>query len=112
MISHGSKGRHNRRVAVYWPCQFGEDQHYFFGLINVTLFGIIFFQIQRMPACYYRCFSLPRIFTVGMVVATNQSERGGVENSLVAIAKALSWLAVCVVSIGLMTVFTIRYLHF
>ncbi len=58
--------------------------NYFFGLINVTLFGIIFFQIQLyasllfqiqlyaslrfscMPACYYRCFSLPRIFTAGM----------------------------------------------
>lgn len=40
--------------------------NYFFGLINVTLFGIIFFQIQLYAACYYRCFSLPRIFTVGM----------------------------------------------
>ncbi len=43
---------------------------------------------------------------------TNQSERGGVENSLVAIAEGASWLAVCVVSIGLMTVFINPGLHF
>lgn len=40
--------------------------NYFFGLINVTLFGIISFRFSCMPACYYRCFSLPRIFTAGM----------------------------------------------
>ena len=32
--------------------------NYFFGLINV--------RFSCMPACYYRCFSLPRIFTAGM----------------------------------------------
>ena len=53
--------------------------NYFFGLINVTLFGIIFF-ITGVFLCreYLR---------LVCVVATNQSERGGVENSLVAIAE-------------------------
>ncbi len=62
--------------------------NYFFGLINVTLFGIIFFQIQLYASLLLQVFSLPRIFMAGTcVVATNQSERGGVENSLVAIAE-------------------------
>ncbi|MFO6427341.1 nicotinamide riboside transporter PnuC [Escherichia coli] len=39
------------------------------------------------------------------MVATNQSERGGVEICWLPLPKALSWLAVCVVSIGPMTVF-------
>ncbi|STL38490.1 nicotinamide mononucleotide transport protein [Escherichia coli] len=40
-----------------------------------------------MPACYYRCFSCREYLRLVCVVATNQSERGGVENSLVAIAE-------------------------
>ncbi len=60
-------GRHDRRVAVYWPCQSGEKiSNYFFGLINVTLFGIIFFQIQLYASLLLQVFSLPRIFTAGM----------------------------------------------
>lgn len=30
------------------------------------LANILSFRFSCMPACYYRCFSLPRIFTVGM----------------------------------------------
>lgn len=40
-----------------------------------------------MPACYYRCFLCREYLRLVCVVATNQSERGGVENSLVAIAE-------------------------
>ncbi|STI69738.1 nicotinamide mononucleotide transport protein [Escherichia coli] len=40
--------------------------NYFFGLINVTLFGIIFFQIQLYASLLLQVFSLPRIFTAGM----------------------------------------------
>ena len=61
--------------------------NYFFGLINVTLFGIISFRFSCMPACYYRCFLCREYLRLVCVVATNQSERGGVENSLVAIAE-------------------------
>lgn len=38
----------------------------YFGLINVTLFGIIFFQIQLYASLLLQVFSLPRIFTAGM----------------------------------------------
>lgn len=40
--------------------------NYFFGLINVTLFGIIFFQIQLYASLLLQMFFLPRIFTAGM----------------------------------------------
>ncbi len=62
--------------------------NYFFGLINVTLFGIIFFQIQLYASLLLQVFFLCREYLrLVCVVATNQSERGGVENSLVAIAE-------------------------
>ena len=59
--------------------------NYFFGLINVTLFGIIFFQILLYASLLLQVF----FFAANIYgwVATNQSERGGVENSLVAIAE-------------------------
>ncbi len=62
--------------------------NYFFGLINVTLFGIIFFQIQLYASLLLQVFFFAaNISRLVCVVATNQSERGGVENSLVAIAE-------------------------
>ncbi len=90
---------------MYWPCQSGEDQQLLLWPDQVTLFGIIFFQIQLYASLLLQCFSLPRIFTVGMRGRDKPVKRGGVENSLVAIAEGAKLVGVCVVSIGLMTVF-------
>lgn len=40
--------------------------NYLFGLINVTLFGVIFFKSNCMLIYFYRYFSLSPIFMVGM----------------------------------------------
>lgn len=40
--------------------------NYFFGLINVTLFAIIFFQIQLYASLLLQVFSLPQTSTAGM----------------------------------------------
>lgn len=49
-------GRHDRWVAVYWPFRMEKISNYFFGLINVTLFGIIFFQIQLYASLLLQVF--------------------------------------------------------
>ncbi len=90
-------GRHDRRVAVYWLASLEKISNYFFGLINVTLFALFSFRFSCMPACYYRCFSFREYLRLVCVVATNQSERGGVKIRWLPLPKALSWLAVCVV---------------
>ncbi|VEC54408.1 nicotinamide mononucleotide transport protein [Escherichia coli] len=52
------------------------------------MFGIIFFQIQLYASLLLQVFFFAaNILRLVCVVATNQSERGGVENSLVAIAE-------------------------
>lgn len=62
--------------------------NYFFGLINVTLFGIIFFQIQLYASLLLQVFFFAaNIYGWYAWSRQTQSERGGVENSLVAIAE-------------------------
>ncbi|HDV4916758.1 TPA: nicotinamide riboside transporter PnuC [Escherichia coli] len=73
--------------------------NYFFGLINVTLFGIIFFQIQLYASLLLQVFFFAANI-YGWYAWSRQTSQNEAE-----LPKALSWLAVCVVSIGLMTVF-------
>ncbi len=58
-----------------------------------------------MPACYYRCFLYANIY--GWYAWSRQTSQNEAELKIrwLPLPKALSWLAVCVVSIGLMTVF-------
>lgn len=53
-------------LLCIWLASLEKISNYFFGLVNVTLFAIIFFQIQLMPACCCNSFSLPPIFMAGM----------------------------------------------
>ncbi|MDC9151919.1 nicotinamide riboside transporter PnuC [Escherichia coli] len=59
-----------------------------------------------MPACYYRCFSFAANI-YGWYAWSRQTSQNEAELKIrwLPLPKALSWLAVCVVSIGLMTVF-------
>lgn len=81
-------GRHDRRVAVYWPCQSGEDQQLLLWPDQRHLVWHYFLSDSAVcqPAItgVFLCREYLRLVCV---VATNQSERGGVENSLVAIAE-------------------------
>lgn len=99
-------GRHDRRVTVYWPCQSGEDQqlllwpdqrhlvwHYFLSdsaVCQPAITGVFF------AANIYGWYAWSR--------QTSQNE-AELKIRWLPLPKALSWLAVCVVSIGLMTVF-------
>ena len=75
--------------------------NYFFGLINVTLFGIIFFQIQLYASLLLQVFFFAANI-YGWYAWSRQTSQNEAE---LKIRWLLSWLAVCVVSIGLMTVF-------
>ena len=44
----------------------GKTINYLFGLINVTLFAVIFFQIQLYANLLLQIFFSPPIFTAGM----------------------------------------------
>ncbi|STP78594.1 nicotinamide mononucleotide transport protein [Escherichia coli] len=78
----------DRRVAVYWPCQSGEDQQLLLWPDQRHLVWHYFLSDSAVcqPAItgVFLCREYLRLVCV---VATNQSERGGVENSLVAIAE-------------------------
>lgn len=80
--------------------------NYFFGLINVTLFGIIFFQIQLYASLLLQMFFFAANI-YGWYAWSRQTSQNEAELKIrwLPLPKALCWLAVCVVSIGLMTVF-------
>ena len=80
--------------------------NYFFGLINVTLFGIIFFQIQLYVSLLLQVFFFAANI-YGWYAWSRQTSQNEAELKIrwLPLPKALIWLAVCVVSIGLMTVF-------
>lgn len=62
--------------------------NYFFGLINVTLFGIIFFQILLYASLLLQVFFFAaNIYGWYAWSRQTSQKRGGVENSLVAIAE-------------------------
>ena len=76
--------------------------NYFFGLINVTLFGIIFFQIQLYASLLLQVFFFAANI-YGWYAWSRQTSQNEAELKIrwLPLPKALSWLAVCVVSIGI-----------
>lgn len=83
-----------------------EDQQLLLWLINVTLFGIIFFQILLYASLLLQVFFFAANI-YGWYAWSRQTSQNEAELKIrwLPLPKALSWLAVCVVSIGLMTVF-------
>lgn len=53
-------------LLCIWLASLEKTINYLFGLINVTLFAVIFFQIQLTPICCCRFSFSPPIFTAGM----------------------------------------------
>ncbi|QMD24295.1 nicotinamide riboside transporter PnuC [Citrobacter freundii] len=80
--------------------------NYVFGLINVTLFAIIFFQIQLYASLLLQVFFFAANI-YGWYAWSRQTSQHEAELKIrwLSLPKALSWLAACVVAIGLMTVF-------
>lgn len=99
-------GRHDRRVAVYWPCQSGEDQQLLLWPDQRHLVWHYFLSDSAVcqPAItgVFLCREYLRLACVSRQTSQNEAE---LKIRWLPLPKALSWLVVCVVSIGLMTVF-------
>lgn len=93
-------------LLCIWLASLEKIINYFFGLINVTLFAVIFFQIQL-----YASLLLQLFFFVANIYGwyawsrqTNNNE-ALLKIRWLPLPKAMGWLAACVIAIGLMTVY-------
>ena len=92
-------------LLCIWLASLEKIINYAFGLVNVTLFAIIFFQIQL-----YASLLLQLFFFAANIYGWYAWSRQTTQNEAVLqirwlpMPRALTWLAVCVVAIGLMTV--------
>ena len=89
-----------------WLASLEKIANYAFGLINVTLFAIIFFQIQLYASLLLQIFffaaNVYGWYAWSRQTSDNQAE---LQIRWLPLPKALGWLAACVVAIGLMTIF-------
>lgn len=66
-------------LLCIWYASKEKTINYLFGLINVTLFAIIFYQSSYMRCCSFRCFSSGPISMAGMRGRTrHQAEKHSV----------------------------------
>ncbi len=92
-------------LLCIWLASLEKLVNYAFGLINVTLFAVIFFQIQL-----YASLLLQLFFFVANIYGWYAWSRQNANNQHVlqirwlSMKKALGWAGVCVVAIGLMTI--------
>lgn len=93
-------------LLCIWLASLEKIINYAFGLINVTLFAVIFFQIQL-----YASLLLQLFFFVANIYGWYAWSRQTSDNQQalhirwLTLPKALGWLLACVVSIALMTLY-------
>ncbi|MDF7657338.1 nicotinamide riboside transporter PnuC [Erwiniaceae bacterium L1_54_6] len=93
-------------LLCIWLASLEKIINYFFGLINVTLFAVIFFQIQL-----YASLLLQLFFFVANVYGwyawsrQNAAQEAELKIRWLPLPKALGWGAACVIGIGLMTLY-------
>lgn len=93
-------------LLCIWLASLEKISNYAFGLINVTLFAIIFFQIQL-----YASLLLQLFFFAANIYGWYAWSRQTTANEAVLqirwlpLPKALAWLVVCALAIGFMTFF-------
>ena len=93
-------------LLCIWCASREKIINYLFDLINVTLFAIIFFQIQLYASLLLQIFffaaNVYGWYAWSRQTSDNQAE---LQIRWLPLPKALGWLAACVVAIGLMTIF-------
>ncbi|WP_312583592.1 nicotinamide riboside transporter PnuC [Atlantibacter sp.] len=93
-------------LLCIWLASLEKIINYFFGLINVTLFAVIFFQIQL-----YASLLLQLFFFIANIYGWYAWSRQTSNNEALLkirwlpLPKAIGWLAACVVAIALMTIY-------
>jgi nicotinamide mononucleotide transporter len=93
-------------LLCIWLASLEKIINYFFGLINVTLFAVIFFQIQLYASLLLQLFFfVANVY--GWYAWSRQTSNNETELRIrwLPLPKALGWGAACVVAIALMTVY-------
>ena len=93
-------------LLCIWLASLEKIVNYLFGLINVTLFAIIFFQIQLYASLLLQLFFFAANL-YGWYAWSRQTSQNEAELQIrwLPLSKALRWLAACVVAIALMTLY-------
>lgn len=93
-------------LLCIWLASLEKISNYAFGLINVTLFAIIFFQIQLYASLLLQLFFFAANI-YGWYAWSRQTSQNeaALQIRWLPLSKALTWLAICVLAIGLMTFF-------
>ena len=93
-------------LLCIWLASLEKISNYAFGLINVTLFAIIFFQIQLYASLLLQLFFFAANL-YGWYAWSRQTSQNEAELQIrwLPLPKAMSWLAACVVAIALMTLY-------
>ena len=93
-------------LLCIWLASLEKIVNYLFGLINVTLFAIIFFQIQLYASLLLQLFFFAANL-YGWYAWSRQTSQNEAELQIrwLPLPKALAWLAACVVAIALMTLY-------
>jgi len=93
-------------LLCIWLASLEKISNYAFGLINVTLFAIIFFQIQLYASLLLQLFFFAANI-YGWYAWSRQTSQNEAELQIrwLPLRKALGWMATCVIAIGLMTVY-------
>ena len=100
-------------LLCIWLASLEKISNYAFGLVNVTLFAIIFFQIQLYASLLLQLFFFAAN-VYGWYAWSRQRSNHEAELQIrwLPRSKALGWLAACVVAIGLLTLFINRFVAF
>lgn len=91
-------------LLCIWLASLEKISNYFFGLVNVILFAIIFFQIQLYASLLLQLFFFAANI-YGWYAWSRQTNDNEAELKIrwIPLSKAMAWLAICVIAIGLMT---------
>lgn len=93
-------------LLCIWLASLEKIGNYAFGLINVTLFAIIFFQIQLYASLLLQLFFFAaNIYGWYAWSRQNSQQEAELQIRWLPLPKAIAWFVACVVAIGLMTVY-------
>ncbi|MCG8156852.1 nicotinamide riboside transporter PnuC [Brenneria goodwinii] len=93
-------------LLCIWLASLEKTINYLFGLINVTLFAVIFFQIQLYASLLLQIFFFAANI-YGWYAWTRKTDSHEMELKIrwLPLSKLIGWAVVCVVAIGLMTLY-------
>ncbi|MFB0713433.1 nicotinamide riboside transporter PnuC [Buttiauxella noackiae] len=93
-------------LLCIWLASLEKISNYAFGLINVTLFAIIFFQIQLYASLLLQLFFFAaNIYGWYAWSRQTSDNQAALHIRWLPLPKALAWIVFCVGAIGLMTIF-------